>query len=600
MTNRLERHDRITKLRSKPIPLDDDEITGLLDDLNASGIVEELAPLIDHDKGRPRHLTLTGLLLGMFLAAARNAGTVTMTTVADILAFRISEPLRAEFGIPHYPDNDQGFEAFYAVVRRLFHRVREAVDPSPLPKNHRLDKDEAARLQAEADPEALASKRGRLLSIANRILGMSLRQAHELLENSTWTGDYAVDATVIGTYAKGLPNKSEVTSTDPEAGWYMRTRRHKDPLALNHLDPTNNIKTKGKKGMPPSPQEQIVKALFGYDATLIIARDPEHDGAPLSDGSADPEVIPALVVAFSVEKPSTRPAEVALEALNHIDPRHPRGYLAGDRLYNDQQAENFQLPIRAMGFKPVYDYAKDQLGSMDEYEGAQLVEGNWYCPSMPEHLVDATADLIAGRVDKQTWIERTRQRTQYLFLPKQAADAEGHRRMMCPAQAGRVQCPLKPHTMGKGVHITLVDVPPSPVEPHSVCKNGSVTFPPEAGAQLWQPLQHGREDWQRIYFRLRNSVEGVNGFGKDPLYEHFESGGTRRIRGIAAQTLLLAFQLGHANRRKLTAWADAIALNGDRPRRRPTRRRKTKPLGAWTPKGYLTKTDNKTETEPDQ
>ncbi|MFF4356720.1 hypothetical protein [Streptomyces sp. NPDC001604] len=253
-----------------------------------------------------------------------------------------------------------------------------------------------------------------------------------------------------------------------------------------------------------------------------------------------------------------------------------------------------------MGFKPVYDYAKDQLGSKDEYEGAQLVEGNWYCPSMPEHLVNATADLIAERIDKQMWIERTRQRTQYLFLPKQAADAEGHRRMMCPAQAGRVQCPLKPHTLGKGVHLTLVDVLPSPVEPHAVCKSGSVTFPPEAGAQLWQPLQHGREHWQRIYFRLRNSVEGVNGFGKDPLYEHFESGGTRRIRGIAAQTLLLAFQLGHANRRKLTAWADAIALNGDRPRRRPTRRRKTRPLGDWTPKGYVTKTDKRTENEPDQ
>ncbi|MEW1778802.1 NAD(P)-binding protein [Streptomyces sp. NPDC086777] len=98
-----------------------------------------------------------------------------------------------------------------------------------------------------------------------------------------------------------------------------------------------------------------------------------------------------------------------------------------------------------------------------------------------------------------------------------------------------------------------------------VCKSGGVTFPPGAGAQLWQPLQHGREHWQRIHFPLRNSVEGVNGFRRDPLHEHFESGGTRRIRGIAAQTLLLAFQLGYANRRKLTAWA---AGGPERPPRR--------------------------------
>ncbi|WP_030665785.1 hypothetical protein [Streptomyces cellulosae] len=67
-----------------------------------------------------------------------------------------------------------------------------------------------------------------------------------------------------------------------------------------------------------------------------------------------------------------------------------------------------------------------------------------------------------------------------------------------------------------------------------------------------------------------------------------EDADTRRIRGIAAQTLLLAFQLAHANRRKLTAWANSIALHGDLPHRRPTRRRKTKPLGTWTPKGYVT------------
>ncbi|MFJ4949552.1 hypothetical protein [Streptomyces sp. NPDC088760] len=63
---------------------------------------------------------------------------------------------------------------------------------------------------------------------------------------------------------------------------------------------------------------------------------------------------------------------------------------------------------------------------------------------------------------------------------------------------------------------------------------------------------------------------------KDPLHERLEDSGTRRIRGIAAQAILLAFQLAHANLRKLAASADAIALNCDRPRRRPTRR-KTKP-----------------------
>ncbi|MEU0219695.1 hypothetical protein ABZ281_33450 [Streptomyces sp. NPDC006265] len=90
-----------------------------------------------------------------------------------------------------------------------------------------------------------------------------------------------------------------------------------------------------------------------------------------------------------------------------------------------------------------------------------------------------------------------------------------------------------------------------------------------------------------MYFRRRNSVEGINGYAEDPLYERLEDAGTRRIRRSAAQTLLLAFQLAHANRLKLRAWAVSIALHDDRPRRRPTRRRKTKPLGSWTPKNYV-------------
>lgn len=87
---------------------------------------------------------------------------------------------------------------------------------------------------------------------------------------------------------------------------------------------------------------------------------------------------------------------------------------------------------------------------------------------------------------------------------------------------------------------------------------------------------------------VRNSVEGFNGFAKDPLHEAIEQPGTRRIRGTAAQTILLAFQLAHANRRKTDRWLSTIPPDGHPPRRRPTRYRPTKPIGSWTPTGHLT------------
>ncbi|MGW2746021.1 hypothetical protein [Streptomyces sp. NPDC001450] len=68
------------------------------------------------------------------------------------------------------------------------------------------------------------------------------------------------------------------------------------------------------------------------------------------------------------------------------------------------------------------------------------------------------------------------------------------------------------------------------------------------------------------------------------MHERLESGGTRRIRGIAAQAILVAFQLAHANKRKLAAWADAITLNGDHPAAVPTDAARPNP-GHLDPRG---------------
>lgn len=50
-------------------------------------------------------------------------------------------------------------------------------------------------------------------------------------------------------------------------------------------------------------------------------------------------------------------------------------------------------PVRAMGYKPVYDDRVDQLGRQAGTHGAIFVEGRWYCPSMPEPLINAIIDL---------------------------------------------------------------------------------------------------------------------------------------------------------------------------------------------------------------
>jgi len=135
--------------------------------------------------------------------------------------------------------------------------------------------------------------------------------------------------------------------------------------------------------------------------------------------------------------------------------------------------------------------------------------------------------------------------------------------------------------------LTIIDPEPNPAGPVKVCRRNAITVSPEAGAKQWQTLEYGGPEWQKIYFRLRNSVEGYNGYAKNPLAEGIEAVGSRRIRGIAAQAILLAFQLAHANRRKIKKWLETLALGGERPRRRTHHRRKTKEPKVWTPTGHL-------------
>ncbi|MGP3952201.1 hypothetical protein [Streptomyces sp. 7N604] len=299
-------------------------------------------------------------------------------------------------------------------------------------------------------------------------------------------------------------------------------------------------------------------------------------------------MLPALVLGVRLDKPGQSPGSNGLKILTRLRERgYKPGYLTGDRAYNNSEPGEWQLPIRAMGYKPVYDYRADQLGKQAETKGAILVEGTWYCPSMPQPLINATIDLHADRIDRETWTRYIAARKPYRLMPKENPDDEGHQRMMCPAEAGKAQCPLKPHTLGRGIHLPLVDPEPNPAGAVKVCRQRTVTVAPEAGAKHWQAHEYGGQEWQKIYFRLRNSVEGSNGYAKDPLAEGIEAAGSRRIRGIAAQTILLAYQLAHANRRKIIKWLDTLALGGERPRRRTHHRRKTKPLANWTPAGYM-------------
>ncbi|WP_406838026.1 hypothetical protein ACICHK_20460 [Streptomyces sp. AHU1] len=594
-----DRHERLLAMRAERRLIDDADVEAAVEEVDSSRLVPLLEEFVHLPRGRHRTLRLRSLLVGLHLCAQDTVGKIVLERVTDILYFRMSPHLRARLDIPEYEDHDQGFEAAYAVVRRLFHAMKDAMNPSPLPSNGHLAREKANALTAAADVEDLAERERRLALFTEFVLDASVRPLHGLLADLAEVS-LGVDATPVRTFSRGRRTNGPELATDPDAGWYSREGDHKDPDApvSDSMRPPPSAATKGKANTSPGRKKTSLKKekktplkkkyLFGYDAHLVVTRDAEHDAVLLDDGTPNPEVLPVVVLGMALDKPGQRPAYNGVKILDRLRERGYRpGYLAGDRAYNNSEPDEWQLPVRAMGYKPVYDYRVNQLGKQASSDGAILVEGRWYCPSMPEPLITATIDLHAERIDQETWVRLIAARRGYRVMPKENADADGHQRMMCPAEAGKAQCPIKPYTLGRGIHLPLVAPEPSPAGPLKVCRQHTITVSPEAGAKHWQSLDYGSPKWQKIYFRLRNSVESYNGYAKNPLAESIEAAGSRRIRGIAAQTILLAFQLAHANRRKIQKWLETLALGDERPRRRTHHRQKRKAAGTWTPTGHL-------------
>ena len=77
-------------------------------------------------------------------------------------------------------------------------------------------------------------------------------------------------------------------------------------------------------------------------------------------------------------------------------------------------------------------------------------------------------------------------------------------------------------------------------------------------------------------------MEGMNGYLKDSAHEGLADPQRRRVRGVAAQTVLVGFQILAGNLRKIDSFVKKMAgVEEDSGPRRRRRRRATEPIGTW-------------------
>jgi hypothetical protein len=510
--------------------------------IDRSGQAPEIEAALAKATGRPRPLPVRAVLTALACLVLDDR-PLFLTGATRLLFQQISGSSRALLGVPGTATGRRGFLAAYRRVRYCFHAILSVMDPSGLPKNRRLTAQDLAARAKRLTPAQAQAARARLETFINALAEASISALADD-EAAAYDGSTGLDATPVPLFSRGPSKRAGLCASDPDGGWYVREGDHRE--------------REDNKGKP------LRKICWALEATIAtMARPP---GAP--------PACPNLAAGLALTRPGEDPGGTGARVLASVAARGRKpGPLGFDRAYTAALPGRFHLPVKALGYQPVMDYRRDQLGIQANTGGALLVEGTWYCPALPEPLITATTRLRDHAITGELYDQHIAARSPWQLKHKDGPDADGYQRLSCPA-TGRhpgLICPLRAASLSPRDGRPKVLSPPP--EPPRICTQTAITIDPGTGARYRQDLPYGSPPWHARYATLRNTIEGLNGYLKDPAHQALAQPGRRRIRGIAAQSLFTALLLAAANIRKIRAWRE-LAPAGKTPitRRAPRRR----------------------------
>jgi hypothetical protein len=511
--------------------------------IDRSGVAARAEAVLAKPTGRRRALPVRAVLTAL-LCLALDDRPLHLTEATRVLFDRISDASRALLGVTGAITGRRGFLAAYRRVRYCFHALLSAADPSALPKNRRLTPEQLTAASRKMTPAQAKAARDRLETLINSLLEASVSVLDDA-ERAACDGSAGLDATAVPLFSRGPSRRAGLAASDPDGGWYVREGDHRD--RENH---------KGKT---------LRKIAWALEATIATTARPP---------GARPQR-PNLAIGLALARPGEDPGGTGTRVLSSVAARgHKTGWLGYDRAYTAALPARFHLPARALGYRPVMDYRADQLGIQANTQGALLVEGTWYCPALPEPLISATTDLRDHAIDTERYQDRITARGPYQLKRKDGPDTDGYQRLSCPAAGPRpaLICPLRPASLAPRDGRAKIFDPPR--DPPKVCRQTAITIPPDTGARYRQDLPYGSPAWHTRYATLRNTIEGLNGYAKDPAHEALAQPARRRVRGIAACSVFTALLLMAANIRKIRACrAQAAEHHASDVARRARRRR---------------------------
>jgi hypothetical protein len=510
--------------------------------IDRSGKAPVIEAALAHRTGRRRPLPVRAVLTAL-LCLALDDRPLFLTEATRLLFSQLSPASRQLPGVPGTATTRRAFLAAYRRLRYCFGQILKVADPSALPKNRRLTAGELKARTKPITPDQATAARDRLEALVNALLEASV-SALTKDERAAFDGCTGLDATPVPLFSRGPSKRTGLCASDPDGGWYVREGDHRE--------------REDDKGKP------LRKITWALEATIAATARPP--GAP--------PATPNLAIGMAMTRPGEDPGGTGTRVLASVAARgHKTGWLGYDRAYTAALPDRFHLPARALGYRPVMDYKTDQLGIQASSGGALLVEGSWYCPALPEPLITTTARLRDHTIDRQLYDQQIAARGAYQLKRKDGPDADGYQRLSCPALGHHpgLMCPLRQPSLSPRDGRPKALQPPQ--EPPKTCQQTAITIPPDTGARYRQDLPYASPAWHARYATLRNTIEALNGYAKDPAHHALAAPARRRVRGIAACSLFTALLLMAANIRKIRAWRALTPRQKDNTTQRAQRRR---------------------------
>jgi hypothetical protein len=439
--------------------------------------------------GPPRQLTFRTVLLGILLSISNSKVAHLSAAYRCLCDLSVIDQVR--LGVAR-PGREGLKTASYRMFEHSFNAMMKPIDPSPVPSFRGV-----APLKR---PGHLAKKRAGIETTTKETMLVGLIDA--LLEASVpkAKGEHrclAVDWTDHESWARPKDKLSEEVSADPDAAWGHAKRN------------------------APGAKDAL---FWGYYAQVAVVACEEGAEKP------DPELIYRVVV----KSASIEPADEMAGALERMaaSGKGPSDVLA-DCGYSFKTG--FSRRLRNIGAEPVMDLHPFDRGPKGTFEGAVCANGSLYCPCVPERLL-TLGPLVRGAPEKAVAAHdrACAELEHYRFAPLARPDKEGYERVMCPAAAGKLRCPLVEASLN--LSFSHPSVTQAPSSPPRCCRQRSITVAPQVNDKTRQKHPYPSPIHRRSYAR-RTAAERAYARLADPAGEGVRRGWCR-LFGTAKNTLM--------------------------------------------------------------